>query len=221
MRMRDLVHGSGLPRTTIHHYLREGLLPPPRKTAANAAVYGPEHLERLDLLKALRGPELGPLSLDEIRGVLPIVERGVAPAAAVELAALSARASLAGSEEDGPGPDRTLPLRELARRSGRDLREVRALVETGLLGDGAVGDRFDAADLAAVAACGRLIDAGVSPEDLRPVASLLREAKAYEAALVDLATAGRAEPEEAALRESLRRAFRDLHVYLLARDSDA
>lgn len=216
--MRDLVAGSGLPRTTIHHYLREGLLPPPRKTAANAAVYGPEHMERLELLRALRGPELGPLALDEIRRVLPIVERGVAPAAAVELAALSGRTFVARGEENGPPTDRTLPLRELARRSGRDLRELRALVEIGLLGEGGGGDRFDAADLAAAVASGRLIDAGVAPEDLRPVASLLREAKAYEAALLDLATAGNEESEDGALRESLRRAFRDLHTYLLARD---
>jgi DNA-binding transcriptional MerR regulator len=216
--MRDLVAGSGLPRTTIHHYLREGLLPPPRKTAANAAVYGPEHLERLELLRALRGPELGPLALDEIRRVLLIVERGVAPAAAVELAALSSRALLSGEEDDGPASGRALPLKELARRSGRDLRELRALVEVGLLGDGDRGDRFDAADLAAALASGRLIDAGIAPEDLRPVASLLREAKAYEAALLDLATAGNDETAETALRESLRRAFRDLHAYLLARD---
>ena len=216
--MRDLVAGSGLPRTTIHHYLREGLLPPPRKTAANAAVYGPEHVERLELLRALRGPELGPLALDEIRRVLRIVERGVAPAAAVELAALSGRTLLSGGEEVGPAPERTFALRELARRSGRDLREVRALVEIGLLGAGNGGDRFDAADLAAAVACGRLIEAGVAPEDLRPVATLLREAKAYEAALLDLATAGGEATEEAALRESLRRAFRDLHAYLLARD---
>jgi DNA-binding transcriptional MerR regulator len=216
--MRDLVSESGLPRTTIHHYLREGLLPPSRKTAANAAVYGPEHLERLALLKMLRGPELGPLALDEIRRVLPIVERGVAPAAAVELAALSGRVRLAGAEDAGPTSGRTLPLRELARRSDRDLREVRALVEAGLLEDGSGADRFDAADLAAAVACGRLIDAGIAPEDLRPIASLLGEAKAYEEALLDLASAGREDGQEAALRESLRRSFRDLHAYLLARD---
>jgi DNA-binding transcriptional MerR regulator len=216
--MRDLVTESGLPRTTIHHYLREDLLPAPRKTATNAAVYGPEHLERLALLKALRGPELGPLSLDEIRRVLPIVERGVAPAAAVELAALSSRMAPA---DDGPAPDRTMPLRELARRSGRDLREVRSLVQIGLIGDGSGGDRFDVADGAAAVACGRLLDAGIAPEDLRPVASLLREAKAYEAALLDLASAERDGDEEAAVRASLRRAFRDLHAYLLARDDRA
>lgn len=215
--MRDLVAESGLPRTTIHHYLREGLLPSPRKTAANAAVYGPEHLERLALLKALRGPELGPLAVDEIRRVLPIVERGVAPAAAVELAALSARVPAPGDGGAPPPSGRALSARELARRSGLDLRHVRSLVEAGVIGDGGADDRFDAADLAAAVACGRLVDAGISPEDLGPVASLLTEARAYEAALIDLASAGREESGDAGLRESLRRAFRDLHAYLLAR----
>ena len=74
MRMRDLAIAASLPRTTIHHYLREGLLPEPDRTAANAATYGPEHLDRLLLLKALRGPELGPLSVSEIRQVLPWID---------------------------------------------------------------------------------------------------------------------------------------------------
>ncbi|MFO7588352.1 MAG: MerR family transcriptional regulator [Gemmatimonadota bacterium] len=220
--MRELTERSGLPRTTIHHYLREGLLPPPEKTAANAAVYGPPHLERLALLKALRGAELGPLAVEEIRRVLPLVERGIAPADAVELAALSSRVE--GDDPDvGPdaSPDRRLSLRDLARRASREVREIRALVEAGVLRGAGATDRFDGADLAAAVSCGRLLDAGLAAEDLGPVASLLRDATAYESALLDLATAER-DPEEAdALREPLRRAFGDLHAYLLARGAGA
>ena len=43
----DLVRESGVPRTTIHFYLREGLLPRPQKTAGTRSLYHEEHLEFL------------------------------------------------------------------------------------------------------------------------------------------------------------------------------
>ena len=76
MRMRDLVNESGVPRTAIHHYQREGLLPPGRKTATNAATYDAEHLDRLRLIQALRSDELGPFPLERIRAILALVDAG-------------------------------------------------------------------------------------------------------------------------------------------------
>jgi AcrR family transcriptional regulator len=43
----DLVRESGVPRTTIHFYLREGLLPQPQKRAGTRSLYRDEHLEFL------------------------------------------------------------------------------------------------------------------------------------------------------------------------------
>ncbi len=214
--MRELAEATGLPRTTIHHYLREGLLPPPTRTAANAALYGPEHVRRLLLLKALRGPGLGPLSLEEIREVLPAVESGVPPATAVEIAALRRRAvGLAATTSESPEP--VLTLREIARRTGREPRELRELVEDGVLRPGAGADRFDRADLAAAAGCARLLEAGLTPDDLQPIAALLGEVSSYESALLDVVARGAPEPEREGRVESLRRALRDLHAYLLVR----
>lgn len=222
MRMRDLALAADLPRTTIHHYLREGLLPDPDRTAANASTYGPEHLERLELLKALRGPELGPLPLEEIRLVLALVEQGLSPAEAVELMALGRR-----GRADGTGEDRAegvlarsgLSLRDVAKRTGRDSRELRQLMDAGLLASAEDGGSrgFDAVDLAAVASCARLLDAGLAAADLRPLADLLGEVKAYETVLEDLATSTEPQTSADAIRATMRGAFRDLHVYLLAR----
>ena len=224
MRMRDLALASDLPRTTIHHYLREGLLPEPARTAANASTYGPEHLDRLELLKALRGPELGPLPLEEIRLVLALVEQGLSPAEAVELMALGRRGR-ADTEHEYPadGDDGGLSLREVARRTGRDSRELRQLIDAGLLApveDG--GSRgFDSADLAAVSSCARLLDAGLAPVDLKPLADLLREVKGYETVLEELATSTEPQADADSIRATMRGAFRDLHVYLLARAKSA
>lgn len=222
MRMRDLAIAADLPRTTIHHYLREGLLPDPQKTAANASTYGPEHLERLELLKALRGPELGPLPLEEIRLVLALVEQGLSPAEAVELMALGRRVRADGMDEgatNGARGSGGFSLREVAKRTGRDSRELRQLIDAGVLSSADEGGSrgFDAIDLAAVASCARLLDAGLAAADLKPLADLLGEVKSYETVLEDLATSTRPQAEADAIRATMRGAFRDLHVYLLAR----
>ena len=222
MRMRDLALAADLPRTTIHHYLREGLLPEPQRTAANASTYGPEHLERLRLLKALRGPELGPLPLEEVRLVLTLVDQGLSPAEAVELMALGRRARAEGTDRAGTDGARGaggLSLREVARRTGRDSRELRQLIDAGVLSSSEDGGSrgFDTVDLAAVASCGRLLDAGLAAADLKPLADLLGEVKSYEMVLEDLATSTEPEAEAEAIRATMRGAFRDLHVYLLAR----
>ncbi len=49
-----LARETGVPRTTIHYYLRQGLLPPPHKTAASRSLYTEEHLICLEEIASLR-----------------------------------------------------------------------------------------------------------------------------------------------------------------------
>jgi DNA-binding transcriptional MerR regulator len=67
MRLAELVRRSGVPRSTIKFYLREGLLPAGEAVGRNQARYGPAHLERLELIRALR--EVAGLQLDVIARV--------------------------------------------------------------------------------------------------------------------------------------------------------
>jgi AcrR family transcriptional regulator len=60
----ELEKASGFPRTTIYHYLREGLLPPAKRTGGGPAVYGSRHLARLCRIRELKDEAL---SLEEIR----------------------------------------------------------------------------------------------------------------------------------------------------------
>lgn len=69
--MRDLVRLTGLPRETIHFYLTQGLLPRPVKTGRNTAVYGAEHLERLQCIKDLQERHFLPL-----RAIKAVLEDG-------------------------------------------------------------------------------------------------------------------------------------------------
>ncbi|WP_089105735.1 MerR family transcriptional regulator [Streptomyces hyaluromycini] len=55
MRMSELSRRSGVSVTTIKYYLREGLLPTGRQTAATQAEYDEQHLRRLRLIRALTG----------------------------------------------------------------------------------------------------------------------------------------------------------------------
>ncbi|MFD8753604.1 MerR family transcriptional regulator [Kitasatospora sp. NPDC059577] len=55
MRISELSRRSGVPTATIKYYLREGLLPPGRATAATQAEYDETHLRRLRLVRALIG----------------------------------------------------------------------------------------------------------------------------------------------------------------------
>lgn len=97
MRMAELILRSGVPRETIHFYLREGLLPRPRKGGRTVAWYGAEHLERLQLIRRLREEKYLPLAV--IRRLLD------APAAAAQdVDALAEVMGLVHGPPDGPGP---------------------------------------------------------------------------------------------------------------------
>jgi DNA-binding transcriptional MerR regulator len=62
MRISELSQRSGVARETIHFYLREGLLPKPKKGGQTVAFYGEEHVERLALIRRMREKYL-PLSV--------------------------------------------------------------------------------------------------------------------------------------------------------------
>ena len=52
--IRDVERLTGVPRTTIHFYLRQGLLPRPQKTAASRSLYTEEHVRILDKIAELK-----------------------------------------------------------------------------------------------------------------------------------------------------------------------
>jgi DNA-binding transcriptional MerR regulator len=63
MRMAELSAKSGVPRETIHFYLREGLLPRPRKGGRTVAYYDEQHLERLAFIRRLREEKYLPIAV--------------------------------------------------------------------------------------------------------------------------------------------------------------
>ena len=60
-RMAELVKRSGASRETVRYYIREGLLPPPHRTARNMAWYSDRHLELIKLIRVLQDEQFLPL----------------------------------------------------------------------------------------------------------------------------------------------------------------
>jgi DNA-binding transcriptional MerR regulator len=74
--MKDVCARTGLARSAVHHYIREGLLPRPRKTGRNSAVYDEEFVGRALLIKTLQAKTHLPLAA--IREMLNGLPDGVA-----------------------------------------------------------------------------------------------------------------------------------------------
>jgi len=68
MKIRDLVQRTGVSKETVHYYIREGLLPKPRKRGRNIADYDESYVERLSTIKELQDNYFLPLSV--IRNIL-------------------------------------------------------------------------------------------------------------------------------------------------------
>ncbi|MFO0558365.1 MAG: MerR family transcriptional regulator [Polyangiales bacterium] len=54
LRIGALEERTGLTRDAIHHYVREGLVPPPEKTSATVAWFDQRHVARLRSIRVLR-----------------------------------------------------------------------------------------------------------------------------------------------------------------------
>jgi AcrR family transcriptional regulator len=67
--LSELVAATGVPASTIHHYRRSGLIPPPDRRAGNRFTYDDRHVEAVRLIRVLR--ERRGLPLEEIGRRLP------------------------------------------------------------------------------------------------------------------------------------------------------
>jgi DNA-binding transcriptional MerR regulator len=54
MKISELVKRTGVPKETIHFYIREGLLRKPRKSGVNSAEYNEHYVDQIQLIKDLR-----------------------------------------------------------------------------------------------------------------------------------------------------------------------
>lgn len=63
MKISALEERTGIPRETIHYYIREGLLPTPMKKGLRLAYYDESYINLIDLIKKLQEERYLPLSV--------------------------------------------------------------------------------------------------------------------------------------------------------------
>jgi DNA-binding transcriptional MerR regulator len=63
MKISELVEKTNVPKETIHYYVREGLIPRPRKAGKNVATYTQTHVDQILLIKQIQDNFYLPLSL--------------------------------------------------------------------------------------------------------------------------------------------------------------
>jgi AcrR family transcriptional regulator/predicted DNA-binding transcriptional regulator AlpA len=92
--LSDLVEATGVPASTIHHYLKCELIPPPIRSALNRFRYDERHVVTLKLIRGLR--ERKGLGLDEIAAQLPAILLRPDVVAALSDEAVEPEADVAG-----------------------------------------------------------------------------------------------------------------------------
>lgn len=63
MKIKELVQRSRVSKETVHYYIREGLLPKPRKRGRNIAEYDGSYVERIRMIKELQDNYFLPLAV--------------------------------------------------------------------------------------------------------------------------------------------------------------
>lgn len=82
LKRSDLARLTGCNLETIRYYENVGLMPDPPRTASGHRRYAPAHVERLNFV--MRARDLG-FTMEEIRGLLSLVDRGSHTCAEVEV----------------------------------------------------------------------------------------------------------------------------------------
>jgi DNA-binding transcriptional MerR regulator len=80
MRIGDLASRAGVNPKTVRYYEEIGLMPPPERRPSGHRLYGGEDLERMRFIRSAQ--RLG-ITLDDIREILALRERGSRPCAYV------------------------------------------------------------------------------------------------------------------------------------------
>ena len=204
LKMKDLVAATGVPKSTILHYIREDLLPQPVKTSPNMSLYEPAMVERIGFIKRMQNRYRLPLTA--IRKLLAARDRGQDPE---QLAAL--QETIFGRDEG-----EVLSRRTFLKLSGMEPEHLERCLEAGLiipLGD----DRFDREDLAMGRMYAGMRKLGINPSDGAFYRRLAEEIVDHEMALKDRMVERMPFADGAAMVMQMTRAARAMRAYIIDR----
>ncbi|MBM4325976.1 MAG: MerR family transcriptional regulator [Deltaproteobacteria bacterium] len=204
LRMRDLTKATALRKSTILHYVNEGLLPSPVKTGPNMAYYDPACVERIGFIRLMQSKHR--MSLASIRALLQEHDQGR------DLSALAELHETIFGDEEQPGLD----MAAFCRATGLTEEQVKELTRVHLLLPLRPGI-FDRQD----AAVGRILkvarELGMTAQDGAFYYRLAERIVDHEMALRKRITEHLPFDQDAAVTMDMTRAARALRMYVIDR----
>jgi len=203
MKMKDLADATGVPKSTILLYVKQGLLPQPVKTSPNMAYYDPCCVRRIAFIKQVQSTRRLPLAA--IKGLLKEMDRGrdITP-----LLELQSTVFGAASEK--------MDAQAFAKASGLPWDQLETLVDMDLIIPLEPG-LFDGQDLDLACQLKACMDQGLDLEDLAFYPRLARPIVDEEIRLREKWTQGLGFSENASLTLALTRMARGLRAYVIDR----
>ncbi len=152
-----------MTRATVHHYVREGLLPAPTKVSRNQALYHPDCVDRVRIIKGLQQSQR--LSLTEVKALLT----GASGNEGLDRLRRGLEQEEGKAKTSLLNPDRArkpLTRDELAERTGFPVSQLKDFEEWGLISPRRDGRRkvFNPVQVDVADALAHLAEAGFDEE---------------------------------------------------------
>ena len=205
LRMKELVDKTGVPKSTILHYLNQGLLPEPQKTSPNMAYYDPACVGRIQYIQHLQRRHR--LSLSEIKQMLAQKGQNLDFSIFSELDTI-----IFGQMQD----TRLIDTSEFCAATGLNREQLKDLLDTKLLLP-LQDDLFDAQDIGMGKMYATVSAFGLASEDMTEYVALCEKIVDHEMAVRKRLTHHLPYAEDAALTIELVKSARMMRVYIIDR----
>jgi DNA-binding transcriptional MerR regulator len=205
LRMKELVEATGAPKSTILHYLGQGLLPEPRKTSPNMAYYDPVCVSRIQYIQHLQRRHR--LSLSEIKQMLDKKDDHLDFSIYNELDTI-----IFGRAQDR----RFLNASDFCTATGLNTEQLNSLLDAKLLLP-LEEDRFDPQDIGMGKMYAAISGFGLSSDDMAEYVKLCEKIVDQEMAIREHLTHHLPYDEDAALTIELVKSARMIRSYVIDR----
>jgi DNA-binding transcriptional MerR regulator len=181
LKISDLSRITGVPNSTIHYYVKMGLLPLPLKTCLNMAYYDEKCIEQINLIKELQNRKFIPL--EHIKHLLWHVMHENVPARLL----INTHNLIFDFKKPG---ERFYTLAQFLKKTGLTEEEVvKAVSLRLLLPAGEEKAPYDAEDVRAGQTLRKLTEIGVRLEELSYYPRMINEIVLMDLKLHDRVTA--------------------------------
>lgn len=205
LKMKALVEATGVAKSTILHYLGQGLLPEPQKTRPNMAYYDPVCIERIQYIRHLQRRHR--LSLSEIKQMLAGKGNDLDLSIYTELDTV-----IFGH----PPTEKLLDRHQFCAVTGLAAKQVKALISAKLLLP-VSENRFDPQDISMGKMYATASAQGLSGKDMHAYVELCEKIVDHEMAVRKRLTHHLSYDEDAALTIDLVKAARMMRAYIIDR----